>query len=62
MRFVSEILVPVQKMAGTFARLRRLLASDNHRARSEKNIDQSGDAFSDAAQLLERCLPHSFGI
>jgi hypothetical protein len=28
----------------------------------EKHIDRTRDAFRDAAHLLERCLPKSFGI
>ena len=28
----------------------------------EKDFDRTGDAFIDAARLLERCLPKSFGI
>jgi hypothetical protein len=62
MSFVSTISVLAQKFAGTAARRPILFASDSHRARIEKNIDRTGDAFSDAAQLLERCLPRSFGI
>lgn len=62
MSFVSAILVLSKKLAGTAKRRSTLSASDNHHARIKKNIDRTGDAFSDAAQLLERCLPRSFGI
>jgi hypothetical protein len=62
MSFVSAILVLAKKMAGTSTRRLSLSASDKHRAHIEKDIDRTGDAFCDAAQLLERCLPHSFGI
>jgi hypothetical protein len=62
MSFVSAISVLAQKLTGTTVRRRTLFASDNQGARIEKNIDRTGDAFGDAAQLLERCLSRSFGI
>jgi hypothetical protein len=62
MSFVSAVLDLAEKTAGTSMRRPSLFASDKHRASIEKDIDRTGDAFCDAAQLLERCLPHSFGI
>jgi hypothetical protein len=62
MNFAPAILVLAEETAGTSTRLSSLSASDRRRARIEKNIDRTGDAFCDAAQLLERCLPRSFGI
>ena len=59
MRFVSFI----QAFAGKRSDqqqvdLRRSLAL----ADLEKDSDRTSDAFNDAARLLERCLPKSFGI
>jgi hypothetical protein len=62
MSFVSAVLRRSRKLSGTAAYRRWLLASNNHRARVEKNIDRIRDAFSAAAQLLERYLPCFFGL
>jgi hypothetical protein len=58
MSFVSAVLDLAEKTAATSMRRPSLFASDKHRASIEKDIDRTCDA----AQLLERCLPHSFGI
>ena len=59
MRFVSFI----QAFAGRRSDSQQ---ADLHRsfglADLEKDIDRTSDAFIDAARLLERCLPKSFGI
>jgi hypothetical protein len=59
MRFVSFIQAFAGKRSDQQqADLRRSLGI----AGLEKDFDRTSDAFIDAARLLERCLPRSFGI
>jgi hypothetical protein len=49
-----------QRQTGDFASSPSSMAPDARLAEVEKHLDRSSDAFVEALNLLDRCLPPSF--